>query len=212
MRGPVPPAVFIPVAEDPGLILPIGAWVLREACTQGKAWADAGLCPLTISVNVSALQIRSDSFLANLVAVLHETGLNPGSLNIEVTESGLMERAKFGSPILTSLRDKGIQVSVDDFGTGYSSLSYLRKLPIDALKIDQSFVRQISTTPDDTTIVSAIISMGRSLRLKVVAEGVESAEDVAFLKKQKCDEAQGFFFGRPVNAERFAELYKMQSN
>jgi EAL domain-containing protein (putative c-di-GMP-specific phosphodiesterase class I) len=146
------------------------------------------------------------------VAVLHETGLNPGSLNIEATESGLMERAKFGSPILTSLRDKGIQVSVDDFGTGYSSLSYLRKLPIDALKIDQSFVRQISTTPDDTTIVSAIISMGRSLRLKVVAEGVESAEDVAFLKKQKCDEAQGFFFGRPVNAERFAELYKMQSN
>jgi EAL domain-containing protein (putative c-di-GMP-specific phosphodiesterase class I) len=211
-RGPVPPAVFIPVAEDSGLILPIGAWVLREACTQGKAWADAGLCPLTISVNVSALQIRSDSFLANLVAVLRETGLNPGSLNIEVTESGLMERARFGSPILTSLRDKGIQVSVDDFGTGYSSLSYLRKLPIDALKIDQSFVRQISTTPDDTTIVSAIISMGRSLRLKVVAEGVESAEDVAFLKKQECDEAQGFFFGRPVNAECFAELYKMQSN
>jgi diguanylate cyclase (GGDEF)-like protein len=211
-RGPVPPAVFIPVAEDSGLILPIGAWVLREACTQGKAWADAGLCPLTISVNVSALQIRSDSFLANLVAVLRETGLNPGSLNIEVTESGLMERARFGSPILTSLRDKGIQVSVDDFGTGYSSLSYLRKLPIDALKIDQSFVRQISTTPDDTTIVSAIISMGRSLRLKVVAEGVESAEDVAFLKKQECDEAQGFFFGRPVNAECFAEMYKMQPN
>lgn len=211
-RGPVPPSVFIPVAEDSGLILPIGAWVLREACTQGKVWADAGLCPLTISVNVSALQIRSESFLANLVVVLHETGLNPGSLNIEVTESGLMERAKFGSAILTSLRDKGIQVSVDDFGTGYSSLSYLRKLPIDALKIDQSFVRQISTTPDDTTIVSAIISMGRSLRLRVVAEGVESAEDVAFLKKQKCDEAQGFFFGRPVNAECFAELYKMQSN
>jgi diguanylate cyclase (GGDEF)-like protein/PAS domain S-box-containing protein len=211
-RGPVPPAVFIPVAEDSGLILPIGAWVLREACSQGKAWADAGLCPLTISVNVSALQIRSDSFLVNLMEVLHETGLNPGSLNIEMTESGLMERAKFGSALLTSLRDKGIQVSVDDFGTGYSSLSYLRKLPIDALKIDQSFVRQISTTPDDTTIVSAIISMGRSLRLKVVAEGVESAEDVAFLKKQECDEAQGFFFGRPVNAKRFAEQYKMQSN
>jgi len=209
-RGSVPPAMFIPVAEDSGLILPIGAWVLRDACTQGKAWADAGLSPLTISVNVSALQIRSDNFLANLLAVLDETGLNPGSLNIEMTESGLMERAKFGSAILTSLRDKGIQVSVDDFGTGYSSLSYLRKLPIDTLKIDQSFVRQISTTPDDTTIVSAIISMGRSLRLKVVAEGVESVEDVAFLKKQECDEAQGYYFSRPIPADEFATLLRDQ--
>jgi len=209
-RGSVPPAMFIPVAEDSGLILPIGAWVLRDACTQGKAWADAGLSPLTISVNVSALQIRSDNFLANLLAVLDETGLNPGSLNIEMTESGLMERAKFGSAILTSLRDKGIQVSVDDFGTGYSSLSYLRKLPIDTLKIDQSFVRQISTTPDDTTIVSAIISMGRSLRLKVVAEGVESVEDVAFLKKQECDEAQGYYFSRPIPADEFASLLRDQ--
>jgi len=209
-RGPVPPAVFIPVAEDSGLILPIGAWVLREACTQGKAWADAGLCPLTISVNVSALQIRSDSFLANIVDILHETGLDPGSLNIEMTESGLMERAKFGSSILTSLRDRGIQVSIDDFGTGYSSLSYLRKLPIDALKIDQSFVRQISTTPDDTSIVSAIISMGRSLKLKVVAEGVESAEDVAFLHKQECDEAQGYYFSRPIPVEEFAMLLRSQ--
>jgi len=127
-----------------------------------------------------------------------------------MTESGLMERAKFGSSILTSLRDRGIQVSIDDFGTGYSSLSYLRKLPIDALKIDQSFVRQISTTPDDTTIVSAIISMGRSLKLKVVAEGVESAEDVAFLHKQECDEAQGYYFSRPIPVEEFAMLLRSQ--
>jgi len=212
MRGPVAPSAFIPVAEDSGLILPIGEWVLHEACTQAKAWADAGLRPLTMSVNVSPVQFRSDSFLPSLTTILDETGLSPGSLNIEVTESGLMERAKFGAHILTSLRDRGVQVSIDDFGTGYSSLSYLRKLPIDSLKIDQSFVRQISTAPEDTTIVSVIISLGRTLKLKVIAEGVELAEEAAFLNAQKCDEAQGFYFGRPVTAEQFAGLNKMQVN
>ena len=211
-RGPVAPSVFIPVAEDSGLIVPIGAWVMREACTQARSWTNAGLRSITMSVNVSALQFRSESFLASITRTLKETGLNPGSLNIEVTESALMERARLGAPILTTLRDNGVQVSVDDFGTGYSSLSYLQKLPVDALKIDQSFVRQISSTAEDTTIVSAIISMGRSLRLKVIAEGVEVDHEVAFLKAQNCDEAQGFFFGRPMSAEKFARLQNLQVN
>jgi EAL domain-containing protein (putative c-di-GMP-specific phosphodiesterase class I) len=163
-------------------------------------------------VNVSPLQFRSEDFLKSLTTTLDETGLASESLNIEVTESALMERAKFGAPILKTLRDRGVQVAVDDFGTGYSSLSYLRKLPLDSLKIDRSFVHQITTTPGDTTIVSAIISMGRSLNLRVVAEGVESAEDMAFLKTQNCDEAQGFYLSRPIPADQFARLHKMQVN
>ena len=211
-RGVVEPAVFIPVAEDSGLIVPIGAWVLREACMQAKAWADAGLPKIAMSVNVSALQFRSEDFLKSVTAILDETGLALESLNIEVTESVLMERARLGAPILQSLRKRGVQVAVDDFGTGYSSLSSLRKLEVDTLKIDQSFVRGITTTPDDTTIVSAIISMGRSLNLRVIAEGVESAEDLAFLKSQNCDEAQGFYFSRPVAAAQFAQLHEFQLN
>jgi predicted signal transduction protein with EAL and GGDEF domain len=211
-RGPVLPMKFIPVAEDCGLMLPIGAWVLREACAQAKAWADMGMPPITMSVNVSTLQYRGGEFVKDLAAVLDETGLAPECLNIEVTESGLTERGKLGTPILKALRDSGVQISVDDFGTGYSSLSYLQKLPVDALKIDQSFIRQITATPEDTSIVSAIINIARSLKLKVVAEGVESALDVAFLGAQNCDEGQGFYFSRPVTAEQFAGLSRMLSN
>lgn len=211
-RGPVAPSMFIPVAEDSGLILSIGRWVLREACIQARKWADAGLRPIKISANVSALQFRSEGFLDGLTAILAETGLNPKLLEIEVTESVLMERAKVGTPTLKTLREKGVQVAVDDFGTGYSSLSYLRKLKVDTLKIDQSFVHGITRSPGDTTIVSAIISMGRSLKLRVIAEGVESAEDLAFLKGQHCDEAQGFYFSRPVAADQFAKLNQMQVN
>jgi EAL domain-containing protein (putative c-di-GMP-specific phosphodiesterase class I) len=211
-RGPVASSVFIPVAEDSGLIVPIGAWVMREACMQARAWMNAGLRSISMSVNVSALQFRSEGFLASVTRTLEETGLSPASLNIEVTESALMERARLGAPTLKTLRNNGVQVSVDDFGTGYSSLSYLQKLPVDALKIDQSFVRQISRTPEDTTIVSAIISMGRSLKLKVIAEGVEVEHESDFLKAQDCDEAQGFFFGRPMIADKFAGLDSMQAN
>jgi diguanylate cyclase (GGDEF)-like protein/PAS domain S-box-containing protein len=211
-RGNVMPAQFIPIAEDSGLILPIGAWVLREACTQAKAWTDAGLRPITMSVNVSALQFRSEGFLEGMIAILDETGMDPKFLDIEVTESVLMERSKFGAPILRALRERGVQVAVDDFGTGYSSLSYLQKFRLDALKIDRSFVNQITKKGGDTTIVSAIISMGRSLKLRVIAEGVESAEDLAFLKAQDCDEAQGFFLSHPITAGQFAEFYKMQVN
>jgi diguanylate cyclase (GGDEF)-like protein/PAS domain S-box-containing protein len=211
-RGSVAPLQFIPVAEDSGLILPIGAWVLREACTQAKAWEDAGLRPIEVFVNVSALQFRSEGFLGGLTAILDETGLSPKLLVLELTESVLMERAKLGMPSLKILREKGVQAAVDDFGTGYSSLSYLRRLEVDSLKIDQSFVREITTTPDDTTIVSAIISMGRSLKLRVVAEGIESAEVLAFLRAQNCTEGQGFYFSRPVPADQFAKLHKMHVN
>jgi diguanylate cyclase (GGDEF)-like protein/PAS domain S-box-containing protein len=208
IRGPVSPAQFIPVAEDCGLILPIGNWVLREACTQARAWLDAGLPLGTMAVNISAMEFRDDNFLDNVFATLEETNLDPRSLELELTESVLMKRAESAASVLKALRAGGVQVAVDDFGTGYSSLSYLRKFPIDALKIDQSFVRQITSAPDDTTIVTAVISMGRSLRLRVVAEGVETREELGFLQEHLCDEAQGYYFSRPVLPGQFAELLK----
>jgi diguanylate cyclase (GGDEF)-like protein/PAS domain S-box-containing protein len=182
VRGVVSPAQFIPVAEDCGLILPIGQWVLREACRQARAWVDAGLPLATMAVNISAMEFRDENFLEGVFAILKDTGLDPRSLELELTESVLMKRAESAESILKTLRARGVQVAVDDFGTGYSSLSYLRKFPIDAIKIDQSFVRQITSAPDDTTIVTAVISMGRSLKLRVVAEGVETQEELAFLQ------------------------------
>jgi diguanylate cyclase (GGDEF)-like protein/PAS domain S-box-containing protein len=205
-RGPISPAEFIPVAEDCGLILPIGNWGLREACKQARIWVDAGLSLGTMAVNISAIEFRGDHFLDGIFAALDDTGLDPRFLELELTESGLMRRADSAESILKTLRSKGIQIAVDDFGTGYSSLSYLRKFPIDSLKIDQSFVRQITTVPDETTIVTAIISMGRSLKLRVVAEGVETHEELAFLQAHDCDEAQGFYFSRPVPPDEFAKL------
>ncbi len=205
-RGFVPPGEFIPVAEDCGLILPIGNWVLREACKQARAWMDAGLPLGSMAVNISAMEFRNEHFLEGVFTILKETGLEPRFLELELTESVLMKRADSTESILKALRARGVQLAVDDFGTGYSSLSYLQKFPIDALKIDQSFVRRISTTPDETTIVSAIMSMGRSLNLRVIAEGVETQAELAFLQAQQCDEAQGYFFSRPVLPEKFAEL------
>jgi diguanylate cyclase (GGDEF)-like protein/PAS domain S-box-containing protein len=206
IRGNVEPAQFIPVAEDCGLILPIGRWVLREACRQARAWADQGLSLATMAVNISAIEFRDEHFLEGVFAILDETGLNPSCLELELTESVLMKRAESTECILNALRKRGIQLAVDDFGTGYSSLSYLSKFSIDTLKIDQSFVRQITTTPAETTIVTAVIGMGRSLRLRVVAEGVETREELAFLQSQRCDEAQGYYFSRPVPPLQFGKL------
>jgi diguanylate cyclase (GGDEF)-like protein/PAS domain S-box-containing protein len=208
VRGPVSPAEFIPVAEDSGLILPIGRWVLREACQQARSWLDAGLPLPSIAVNISAMQFRDANFLEGVFAILEETGLDSRSLELELTESVLMKRAESAAFVLKTLRARGVRVAVDDFGTGYSSLSYLRKFPIDALKIDQSFVRQITTTPTDTSIVTAVISMGRSLKLRVIAEGVETQEELEFLQGLQCDEAQGYYFSRPVAAQAFAEMLK----
>jgi len=207
-RGQVSPVQFIPVAEDTGLIRPLGAWVLHQACAQARAWANAGLPPITMAVNVSAIQFRGENFLEGLFAILSETGLSPELLELEVTEGVLMKHAEFTTSILQTLREAGIRISVDDFGTGYSSLGYLHRFPLDALKIDQSFVRQITTSPDETTIVSAIISMGQSLKLRVIAEGVETPEQLEFLQTHRCDEAQGYYFSRPVPPEQFATLLR----
>jgi diguanylate cyclase (GGDEF)-like protein/PAS domain S-box-containing protein len=205
-RGPVSPGQFIPVAEDCGLILPIGNWVLREACRQARAWLEVGLPLASIAVNISAMEFRHENFLEGIFAALEDTRLEPKFLELELTESVLMKRAESAASVLQTLRASGVQLAIDDFGTGFSSLSYLRRFPIDALKIDQSFVRQISTAPDETTIVTAIISMGRSLNLRVIAEGVETPEELAFLQAHQCDEAQGYYFGRPVQPEKFAKL------
>ena len=207
-RGPLSPAEFIPVAEDCGLILPIGKWVLREACRQAREWLDAGLPPVTMAVNISAMEFRGESFPKGILAVLAETGLDPKSLELELTESVLMKHVESAKAILQTLREKGTRMAVDDFGTGYSSLSYLRTFRVDALKIDQSFVRAITTAPDDTTILTSMIRLGRSLKLRVVAEGVETSEELAFLKTHQCDEAQGYFFSRPVPAPQFANLLR----
>jgi len=207
-RGPVSPAEFVPVAEDCGLIVPIGTWVLREACRQARTWVEAGLPMLNIAVNISALEFRNDDFLKNLFMILDETGLNPQLLELELTEGVLMKHAESAASILRALRERGVRVAIDDFGTGYSSLSYLRRFPVDELKIDQSFVRRISTHAGDAPIVTAILAMARSLKLRVVAEGVETPEEVEFLKAHQCDEAQGYYFSRPVTADEFAKLLR----
>ena len=204
--GLLPPAQFISIAEDCGLILPIGRWVLLEACRQIKAWQTAGMAPITVAVNTSALELHAKDFLENIRAALDDTGLAPCYLELELTESVLMRDAKSTGLLLRALTDLGVKLAVDDFGTGYSSLSYLRRFPIDTLKIDQSFVNQITSNLDDAAIVSAVISMGKSLKLRVIAEGVETEEQFAFLLSQSCDEGQGFYFSKAVNAEAFAEL------
>jgi diguanylate cyclase (GGDEF)-like protein/PAS domain S-box-containing protein len=207
-RGSVSPAEFIPVAEECGLILPIGNWVLRQACTQARMWIDAGLPLASMAVNVSAKEFRGQSFLDGLFAALDDTGLDPTVLEIELTESVLMKHAESAATILHTLRNAGVQVAVDDFGTGYSSLSYLRRFPIDALKIDQSFVAEIDAAGGDTGIVTAVISMAQNLNLRVVAEGVETRAQMAFLHQQRCDEWQGYYFSRPVVPLQFAHLLR----
>jgi len=210
-RGCVPPLSFIRVAEDSGLILPIGDWVLREACRHARSWVDRGLPFTTVAVNVSAVQFRDERFLERIFAALRETGLDPGNLELELTESVLMKQPELAASILKKLRDRGVVVSVDDFGTGYSSLSYLKKLPLDALKIDQWFIHELGKNPDDAAIAIAIISMGQGLNLRIIAEGVETAEDLAFLKAHGCQEAQGFYFSPPVPSEQIVQLLKQRS-
>lgn len=205
-RGLLPPALFIPIAEDSGLILPIGRWVLREACLQAQAWIQDGLPPITMAVNASGLEFRANGYFENLRATLEDTGLEPCYLEIELTESVLMHNAEFTRSMLHALSDLGVKLAIDDFGTGYSSLSYLRQFPIDTLKIDQSFVNLMISSPDNASIVRAVISMSKSLNQKVIAEGIETPEQHAFLQAQDCDEGQGYYFSRPVPAEALAAL------
>jgi len=208
-RGLIPPSHFVPIAEDCGLILPIGRWVLREACRQARAWQCAGLPRLPVAVNVSAVEFRDEGFVDGVRTVLSETGLEARCLELELTEGVLMEDAESTAAVLQELKTMGVYLAVDDFGTGYSSLSYLRQFPIDILKIDRSFVQQISADSEDSLIVSAIINMGKSLKHVVVAEGIETQEQKAYLQSQHCEEGQGYFFSRPVPAAHFAHLLQM---
>ena len=205
--GEILPDTFIPVAEDSGLIVPIGRWVLRQACLQSKLWQNAGLPAITIAINISAKEFLHKDFVEGVRAVLIETRFDAQYLELEITESVLMRDAQYSKAILQQLKQMGIKLAVDDFGTGYSSLSYLQKFPIDVLKIDQSFVQNIESINDDGIIVSAIINMGNSLKLRVVAEGVENASQLAFLKARHCEEGQGYFFGHPLAAEQFSENF-----
>lgn len=206
LYGKVLPAQFIPIAEENGLIPPIGEWVLREACRQNQEWRKLGLMKITMAVNLSVVQFRQKNLGEIIKAILHESGLAPSGLELEITEGVVMQDAEAAILLLEDMKAMGLKLSVDDFGTGYSSLSYLKRFPIDKLKIDQSFVRDLTTDTDDAVIVSTIISMAHSLKLKVIAEGVESAEQLAFLKQQGCDEIQGYYFSQPVSAEEFTKL------
>jgi predicted signal transduction protein with EAL and GGDEF domain len=202
------PAQFIGIAEESGLIVPIGRWVLREACRQGSAWRDSGLAPPRLAVNISAVELRSRDLVPGVAAILTETGFDPQCLELELTETYLMQDSKSTALVLSSLKELGARLALDDFGTGYSSLSYMRRFPIDTLKIDQSFVRDLTTDADDASVVSAVINMAKSLHMGVVAEGVETSEQSRFLEEHECVEAQGFYFSRPMNAEAFADFLR----
>jgi diguanylate cyclase (GGDEF)-like protein len=207
-RGIVMPEAFIPLAEESGLINAIGEWVLREACRQCKAWQREGLPPLRVAVNVSASQFRQGNLLTVIHQAVTDAGLDPRCLELELTESAVMTNPEESAGILQKLSAMGVLVSVDDFGTGYSSMSYLRRFPIDKLKIDRGFVKDLMTRADDASIVRAIISLAHSLRLKVVAEGVETPEQLHSLKSMGCDQYQGFHFSPPLSAVDFGALMR----
>jgi diguanylate cyclase (GGDEF)-like protein/PAS domain S-box-containing protein len=204
--GLVYPAHFVSIAEDCGLIVPIGRWVMREACRQVKTWLDAGLIVVPVSINISALEFRHKDFLAEVSLILEETGLPPCLLELELTESILMHDAESSALLLEALKSLGLKLAIDDFGTGYSSLSYLKRFPIDTLKIDQSFVRDIASDTDGANIVSAVIGMGKNLNQRVIAEGVETDVQLDFLRQQHCAVGQGFLFSPPLPADVFKAL------
>ena len=202
-RGPISPAEFIPLAEDTGLIIPIGRWVLQEACAQAARWQGQPGRPQQVAVNVSARQLRQSDFVETLDYILAETGCPPRALELEVTESLLLEDAEAAIELLTRLSERGVRVAIDDFGTGYSSLSYLKRMPVQTLKIDRSFVSELGTDNNVAAIARTVIVLARSLNLDVLAEGVETAEQAAWLRREGCDWAQGWHYGRAMPAEDF---------
>jgi diguanylate cyclase (GGDEF)-like protein/PAS domain S-box-containing protein len=206
--GAVSPARFIPLAEETGLIVPIGKWVLKTACEQSVAWCKQGLPPIRMSVNLSMRQLNDEGLVREIEAVLHETGMSPELLELEVTESSIMHNAERAVRVLTAIKDLGVMLAIDDFGTGYSSLAHLKRFPIDTLKVDRSFIRELPNDAEDKAIAEAIIAMGKTLSLTVVAEGVETPEQQAFLSDRLCDEMQGYYFSTPVAAQDFAELLR----
>lgn len=206
--GLVSPLDFIPLAEETGLIVPISEWVMRTACIQNKTWQDSGLKPISIAINVSPREFQSDVLTGMVDRVLKESGMNPAYLDLELTESTLMQNPDCAEETLSAIKSMGARISVDDFGTGYSSLSYLKRFPIDMVKIDQSFVKDITTNPDDAAIAGAVVAMAHSLKLSVIAEGVETLEQLQFLRSINCDEMQGYFISRPVPAEELEQILR----
>ncbi|ROM86867.1 GGDEF domain-containing response regulator [Pseudomonas brassicacearum] len=204
-HGLVYPSDFIPVAEDSGLIVPLSQWVLQEACQQARTWQDQGMRPLYLSVNVSAIDFRQRGFVEGIARTLKETGLDPTQLELEITESVLMQNIDTTVAILKAIKQLGVRLAIDDFGTGYSSLSYLQKFPVDVLKIDQSFVGDLSIDSNDAKLVSTIISLGKGLNLHIIAEGVETLAQLDFLRAHQCEEAQGYYFSKPVEPHAFAQ-------
>ncbi len=206
--GLINPSQFIPIAEETGLIIPVGEWILRAACKQCMVWKEAGFPSLSVAVNLSSRQLKHQELLRIIKEVLDETGFDPEYLELELTESVIMHQAEKTIETLHKLKAMGIRISIDDFGTGYSSLSYLKRFPIDKLKIDQSFVHDVTTNEDDSSIVTAIIAIAQSLKLKIVAEGVETIDQLAFLKSMQCDEVQGYYFSRPLHTDAFTTFLR----
>ncbi|MFQ5754077.1 MAG: putative bifunctional diguanylate cyclase/phosphodiesterase, partial [bacterium] len=207
--GLVQPSKFIPVAEETGLIVPIGEWLMRTACRQNKVWQEAGLQPIPVAINLSAKQFHEKSLPDAMAEVLEESGLSPQYVMLEITESSAMYDVDYTISTLKVLKEMGMQIVLDDFGTGYSSLSYLKRFPIDGLKIDRTFVKGIPDDREDAAIITAIIALAHSLENKVIAEGVETKEQLLFLKSLECDEMQGFYFSRPLPAEEILELLEV---
>lgn len=208
--GFIPPDSFIPLAEETGLIVPIGEWVIRTSCAQNKAWQDAGLAPLVMAINLSPRQFREEGLAESIAAIVQDTGLEPRYLELEIIESLVMHDVDSALAILRKLKELGAQLTMDDFGTGYSSLSYLKRFPFDKMKIDKSFVRDITNDPDSAAITRAIITMAHSLNLRVIAEGIETEGQLGYLRSQDCDEMQGFYFSRPVPAPEFEKLMRAE--
>ena len=204
-QGYVYPSDFIGVAEDSGLIVPLSRWVLAQACRQTCTWREAGLPKICMSVNISAIDFRQRDFVENIEQILQQTGMDPTCLELEITEGVLMQNVEATVDTLNRIKTLGVRLAIDDFGTGYSSLSYLRRFPIDVLKIDQSFIRGLSSDSNDAALVSAIISLGRSLNLTIIAEGVETLEQLEFLKARQCEEVQGYYFSKPVEPDLFVQ-------
>jgi EAL domain-containing protein (putative c-di-GMP-specific phosphodiesterase class I) len=202
--GLVPPNKFIPIAENSGLIVTLGEWVLRTACGQVRKWQQEGLPPTSVAVNISAVQFRQEGFCDLIRRILSETGLAPQYLELELTESLLLADAEVTLSVIRELKAIGVTLAIDDFGTGYSSFSYLKRFRVSKLKIDRSFIRDVAVSPDDAAITAAIISMAKSLRLKVIAEGVEDEAQMSFLRSHQCDEIQGYYFSKPLTAEKVA--------